>query len=238
MMLLCTHALFLDAGCRANDVNVVTAASTSILIAAHSSRALTWPIQPAEYLSFLEALMCAFTLYALYHGVVIAFWVRLLRGTAVGDVYDSVSPGASMRQLRWSKLGVASFFTLVSLSRGPLLQHSLHVADDTYILSIPYLVAGAALSLVVVLAILPLYQGYQYLGRNVSLHPLEIARAFGAPLFDGVEGNAGARDVEMEKGGVVVRYGAVERNREEKILRVEDVSRVNVRMPREGEIFG
>jgi hypothetical protein len=219
-------------------VDIVTASAVSILIAAHTSPTSKWPIQPAVYISALDTLTCTLTLYALYHGAAIAFWVRLLAGTTIGGVYDSVSPGAGMRHLCWSKLGVASLFTVLSLARGPLLQHSLRIADNTYILSIPYLIVGVVQSLVCVLAILPLYQGYQHLGRSVSLHPLEIARAFGAPLFDGIEGNTGARDVEIERGGVSVRYGAVERNGEEKVLRVEEVSRVNVRMPREGEIFG
>lgn len=35
-----------------------------------------------------------------------------------------------------------------------------------------------------------------------------------------------------------VRYGAVERNGKEKVLRVEDVEKGSVRMPRSGEIFG
>jgi hypothetical protein len=238
LVLLCTFPASKIQPTMLTNVDTVTASSASILIAAHTSRASKWPIQPAVYISALDVLTCGFTLYALHHGVATAFWVRLLAGTTIGDVYDSVSPDAGMRQLRWSKAGVASLFTALSLARGPLLQHSLRIGDDKYVLFIPDMIAGAVLSLVATLAILPLYQGYQRLGRGVSLHPLEIARAFGAPLFDGVEGNAGARDVEWEKGAVRVRYGAVERNEEEKVLRVEEVSRVNVRMPREGEIFG
>jgi hypothetical protein len=37
---------------------------------------------------------------------------------------------------------------------------------------------------------------------------------------------------------VYVRYGVVERNGMEKVLRVEDVRKGNVRRPREDEIFG
>lgn len=74
----------------------------------------------------------------------------------------------------------------------------------------------------------------------MSLNPLEIARAFGAPVFDGVDGNAGTRDILFEKGHVRVRYGVVEseRYKGEKVLRVEKVERGNVRRPRVGEIFG
>lgn len=72
------------------------------------------------------------------------------------------------------------------------------------------------------------------------MNPLEIARAFGAPIFDGIDGNATAGDVEMQKGGVKVRYGAVvsESLGGEKVLRVCELGRTSVRMPGGGEIFG
>lgn len=110
--------------------------------------------------------------------------------------------------------------------------------EEAYVLNIPSLAIGNFLSLVPIIFIVPLYFGYSKLGRRVSLHPLEIARAFSAPLFEGVDGNVTARDIGIEKGVVRVRYGAVERNGEEKVLRVEDVGRGSVRMPRIGEIFG
>lgn len=74
----------------------------------------------------------------------------------------------------------------------------------------------------------------------MSLNPIEIARAFGAPIFDGVDGNAGTRVILFEKGHVKVRYGVVEseRYKGEKVLRVDEVDRVNVRVPRGEEIFG
>jgi hypothetical protein len=97
---------------------------------------------------------------------------------------------------------------------------------------------GLCLSFAAVFAILPLYYGYWKLGRSVSLSPLEIARAFGAPVLDGLDGNVSAADVECARGHVYVRYGVVERNGMEKVLRVADVRKGNVRRPREDEIFG
>ena len=91
-------------------------------------------------------------------------------------------------------------------------------------------------SMMGVLAVLPLYNGWWELGRTVSLSPLEIARAFGAPLLDGMDGNAGAQNVVVERGTLRVRYGAVERYGEEKRLRIEETSRV--RAPWRGELFG
>lgn len=87
-------------------------------------------------------------------------------------------------------------------------------------------------------AIIPLYYGFWSLGRPVSLNPLEIARAFGAPLLDGVDGNSRADDIEMQKGSLGVKYGAVERYGTEKVLRVQDRVARSVRLPIKGETFG
>jgi hypothetical protein len=185
--------------------------------------------------------MGLFTLYALSEGVAIAFWLKLLHGATIAEVYEAASLGAAVRRLlrlQWSRVGVASISAALSLARGPLMQRALVLADGVYAMNVVLVVLGMIISLTSIFAILPLYNNYGTLGRSVSLNALEIARAFGAPLFDGLDGNMTTRDIEIEKGDLAVRYGAVERNGEEKVLRIEDTSKVNVRMPREGEIFG
>lgn len=97
---------------------------------------------------------------------------------------------------------------------------------------------GVVLSAAGVIAILPLYMGFWELGRNVSLNPLEIARAFGAPLMEGMDGNATPDMIMVERGGMSVRYGALERFGDEKKLRIEESARATVRVPWQGEIFG
>ena len=143
-------------------------------------------------------------------------------------------------RLQVNKVALATLFVLLSLARGPLLQRALtlETSGATYGLCIPTLILGLVLSLAPIAAILPLYHGYQSLGRSVSLNPVEVARAFGAPLLEGVDGNATAADVEMEKGWVKVKYGTVERVGREKVLRVEDSGASSVREPWEGEILG
>lgn len=180
-----------------------------------------------------------FALYALFHGLTINFWTSLRYGTTISDLYDCTEPIASLLNLRWrSKIFWATLFTVASLARGPLFHSSLILSTtndtSTYGLSIPPLALGTLLSYASIIAIVPLYSNFSTLGRTVSLHPLEIARAFGSPLFDGLDGNIGARDIELERGHVRIRYGAVETNGEEKILRVGELGREI----REGEIFG
>jgi hypothetical protein len=101
---------------------------------------------------------------------------------------------------------------------------------------VPYLGLGVVASLLGVVATLPLYTGWWGLGRKPSLSPLEVGRAFGAPVLEGVDGNAGAARIVAEKGGTAVRYGVVERFGEEKKLRIEVVGKT--RAPWTGEVFG
>jgi len=101
-----------------------------------------------------------------------------------------------------------------------------------------FVVVGIVLSILGVVAIFPLYIGFWELGRRVSLNPLEVARAFGARMMDGLDGNATPEVITLERGGMAVRYGALERFGDEKKLRVEETSRATVRQPWDGEIFG
>jgi hypothetical protein len=223
----------------------VTGSAVATIFAARNTRPEAWKaFQPPAYLSVLELLMAAFTLCALAEGVVLAYWRRLLHGAPVGDVYDAweaMSLWPALKGLgKWQRndVGVATIFSAVSLARGPFFQRAVVLGNGVYDVSYVFMALGMVASFGGVVAILPLYYGYWELGRTVSLNPLEIARAYGAPLLDGIDGNMGARDIEIEKGHLTVRYGAVERNGEEKILRIENIGRVNVRMPLDGEIFG
>lgn len=221
-------------------IGIVTPSSITIIFAARNTRPMSWnPVQPATYLSIIEIFGTMLTLYALFQGVTIYFWTSLLRGTSISNLHDSTAPVTSILNLRWrTKVFWATLFAIISLARGPLFQSSLTLStindNTTYGISIPPLVVGTLLSYASIAAIWPLYANFSRLGRTVSLHPLEIARAFGAPLFDGSDGNVGAKDIELERGHIHVRYGAVEKNGEEKVIRVCESGRE----VREGEIFG
>ena len=103
----------------------------------------------------------------------------------------------------------------------------------------PLLVAlGIVVSLMGVAAVAPLYWGFWEMGRKVSLNPLEIARAFGAPMMEGLDGNTTPDMMMVERGSTCVKYGALDRYGEGKQLRVEQTERCNIRTPWQGEIFG
>lgn len=188
--------------------------------------------------------MCLMTLGALGEGVAISSWTQLLRGTTIGEVHDVYcsrnlwSASRTLARLQVNKVGFANIVSAISLSRGPLFQRALVLREGKYELHVAYVALGMVVSYTSILSVLPLYHGYWHLGRSVSLNPLEVARAFGAPMFDGLDGNVTARDIEVQMGILGVRYGAVERNGKEKVLRVECTEKINVRKPIEGEIFG
>lgn len=56
-------------------------------------------------------------------------------------------------------------------------------------------------------SIIPTYWGWWRLGRSVSLSPLEIAKAFDAPLMEHARPNGTADDHLRVVGGMRVRYG-------------------------------
>jgi hypothetical protein len=56
------------------------------------------------------------------------------------------------------------------------------------------------------LAILSTYWGWWRLGREVSMSPLEIARAFGAPLLETADPNATGDDLKRELGTQEIRF--------------------------------
>jgi hypothetical protein len=72
-----------------------------------------------------------------------------------------------------------------------------------------YFAGAASVQLLAILAILITFWGFWDLGRSSSLSPLEIAKAFDAPLLSDVLSNSSGREIEKIEGERKVRYGAV-----------------------------
>ena len=85
-----------------------------------------------------------------------------------------------------------------------------------------YLYLGLALgiSLLAFVFLIPLFAGYWRLGRTVSFSPLEVAKAFQAPLLSGQASNATADRLLLGVKGTRVQYG----------VGAEDFSSSNLRM--------
>ena len=64
-------------------------------------------------------------------------------------------------------------------------------------------------SVVPIIAVLLTFQGSQRLGREVSLSPIEVAKAFGAPLLRGANSNARVSALVKQVGHRPLKYGVV-----------------------------
>ena len=73
-----------------------------------------------------------------------------------------------------------------------------------------YIFLGLAilLTLLSTCAVVPIFFGWWRLGRNVSMSPVEIAKAFGAPALVSSDSNATAKELLREVGERQIRYGA------------------------------
>ncbi|MCJ1245167.1 hypothetical protein MMC30_002368 [Trapelia coarctata] len=89
-----------------------------------------------------------------------------------------------------------------------------HNATETidrtyYVSSYRYLIAAMVLTFVSACVIVPLFAGWWHLGREVSLSPIETAKAFRAPLLHGTECNSNIQELLQEVGHRKAQYGAI-----------------------------
>ena len=103
------------------------------------------------------------------------------------------------------------FRAAVAASKASNASQSLEATEQTqqliYKSDFRYLYAALAVPLLAVLGIIALFYGWWELGRTVSLSPIEIAKAFDAPLLKGRGTNAEIEDLLGEIGSTRVRYG-------------------------------
>ncbi|KAK5658152.1 hypothetical protein OQA88_2125 [Cercophora sp. LCS_1] len=99
-----------------------------------------------------------------------------------------------------------------------------------------FLAAGATVMLICTAAVVPLFYGFWTLGREVSLSPVETAKAFGAPLLEGSEGVTGEAIAKSEAGRVRVRYGEVVSGIGTATEGVKGQGEIRLRLGRESEV--
>ncbi|MDI1490039.1 MAG: hypothetical protein OHK93_001238 [Ramalina farinacea] len=88
------------------------------------------------------------------------------------------------------------------------------------------------------LATMPIFVKWWHVGRHVTMSPIEIARAFQAPMLQSSDPNARVRDLLKEVGLRSVRYGAVAKSGPpgSEDLGMHDPD--DVLVPRAGQTFG
>jgi hypothetical protein len=72
-----------------------------------------------------------------------------------------------------------------------------------------YLALASIFTLLAIVLVIPTFSGYWNLGRQVSMSPIEIAKAFNAPLLKNGDSNAEVKQLIEELGERGARYGAV-----------------------------
>jgi hypothetical protein len=72
-----------------------------------------------------------------------------------------------------------------------------------------YLALASVVTILAIILVIPTFFGYWNLGRKVSMSPIEIAKAFNAPLLRNGDLNAEVKQLIEEWGDTEVRYGAV-----------------------------
>jgi hypothetical protein len=100
-----------------------------------------------------------------------------------------------------------------------------------------YIIAASIQCFAILFAAL-LYWGWWRLGRHVSLSPIEIAKAFDAPLLQDVNTNARAKDLLHDVGDLRIRYGAVSQTQPLLDERKQDTTPSTLGEPRDRLVFG
>ncbi|KAE9377308.1 hypothetical protein N431DRAFT_331034 [Stipitochalara longipes BDJ] len=70
-----------------------------------------------------------------------------------------------------------------------------------------YLLGSSLLGAFFVLLVAPTFWGWWQIGRSVTLNPIEIAKAFDAPFFQGPGSNATEQEIVQNTGSRSLRYG-------------------------------
>ncbi|KAI4654379.1 uncharacterized protein J4E78_007425 [Alternaria triticimaculans] len=104
-----------------------------------------------------------------------------------------------------------------------------------------YLAFAVAITLIATLCVFSISLGWWHLGREVSLSPIEVAKAFAAPVLQNASSNAEVEALVKEIGSRRVRYGATwndENDIEETQpnLRFEEPGECE--KPQNGQVFG
>ena len=98
--------------------------------------------------------------------------------------------------------------TLVNRTISQKAKVTMNFEETVYKAQPPWLVGAFAVIAIACLSIVPTYWGCWRLGRPVSMSPLEIAKAFDAPLMQHADPNGSAADHIKAVGDMRVRYGS------------------------------
>lgn len=80
---------------------------------------------------------------------------------------------------------------------------------QVYVSHYHYLGGALLVMFLSIVLVFPTFLGWWHLGRQMSLSPIEIAKAFNAPLLKGCGSNSKVKEISKDVGGLEVVYGGV-----------------------------
>lgn len=114
---------------------------------------------------------------------------------------------ASVRELMFrTTIAVAAGTSSIQAQNIPASQI---VVRAVYASNYRFLAIASLVTALAILFVLVTFDGYWHLGRATTMSPLEIAKAFNAPLLTNADSNAEVQVLVEELGPYSVRYGAV-----------------------------
>lgn len=104
------------------------------------------------------------------------------------------------------------FQTAVSSQNNSDIQHvssSESATHPVYQSHYEFLAIALALTILAILFVTATFRGYWHLGRTMTMSPIELAKAFNAPLLSNEDSNAEVEGLVSKVGDKAVRYGVV-----------------------------
>lgn len=82
---------------------------------------------------------------------------------------------------------------------------------NIYLTNYKYVVGSAVVMMIAILAVIPTFEGFWHLGRSISMNPIEVAKAFDAPILGGPAAlsNADIDLLDSHLGKRRVLYGEI-----------------------------
>ena len=101
--------------------------------------------------------------------------------------------------------------TLVNRTLSQTVNASMTYPETIYQADFGWLAGSVAVIIIAFIAVTPTFNGWWHLGRTVSMSPIEIAKAFDAPLLRYADPNGTASDLLEEVGASKIQYGTSQR---------------------------
>jgi hypothetical protein len=153
-----------------------------------------------------------------------------------GDPTTHILSALNEIAFRVSLLAAAVEFRNPSLLPAPQVLEMLELSSiNVFHSEYHYLLGSSLLSTFFVLLVAPTFWGWWKIGRSVTLNPIEIAKAFDAPFFQGPGSNFTGSELVRTTGSRLLRYGEAEGEGSKRQLKLADPQEIS--RPTPGAVY-